>query len=113
MMILKRAADAMEDKQSVTVNRRLGFTHLDLEAAIIKATSHDSSSLNYKHSRVFTWTQTSPSSLSLSPLLSISKRLHKTRSWVVALKGLLLIHDIFCSKSPQLLTRVAMGPYVS
>ncbi|XP_020525988.1 putative clathrin assembly protein At1g25240 isoform X4 [Amborella trichopoda] len=113
MKILKRAADAMKDKRSIymaRVIRRRGLTHPDLEAAIIKATSHDSSCIDYKNShRVFAWARTSPSFL--SPLLiSLSKRLQKTRSWVVALKGLLLIHGVFCSKSPYL-SRIGRLPF--
>ncbi|ERN01412.1 hypothetical protein AMTR_s00002p00264620 [Amborella trichopoda] len=74
MKILKRATDAMKDKQSIytaRVARRLAFTHLDLEAAIMKATSHNS--LDYKNSHSFYMGSNFPSLLSSLSLKGCKK----------------------------------------
>ncbi|XP_077230656.1 putative clathrin assembly protein At1g25240 [Tasmannia lanceolata] len=101
----RRAKEAAKDKHSLYITRvasKKGFRNPDLEIAIIKATSHDESTVDYKNAqRVFAWVRTSPTFL--KPLIwALTKRLEKTKSWVVALKGLMLIHGVFCMKIPAL-----------
>ncbi|OIW17345.1 hypothetical protein TanjilG_22457 [Lupinus angustifolius] len=103
MRLWKRAAGAVKDKYSIWVARlapRGPCRNPDLETVIIKATSHDEQCMDYKNvQRVFRWLRTSP--LYLKPILyTISKRMEKTHSWVVALKGLMLIHGVFCFDLP-------------
>ncbi|KAF8389660.1 hypothetical protein HHK36_024179 [Tetracentron sinense] len=103
MKIWRRASGVLKDKNSIWVaklSRRTAFRNRHLETAIIKATSHDESFVDYKNSqRVFTWVRTSPAYF--RPLIWIlSTRMEKTRSWVVALKGLILMHGVFCCKIP-------------
>lgn len=93
----------MKDRNSIwiaSLSRRTAYRNPDLEAAIIKATSHDESRVDYKNAqRVFAWIRTSPTYL--KPLVwALSMRMEKTRSWVVALKGLMLMHGVFCCKIP-------------
>ncbi|RWR75124.1 putative clathrin assembly protein [Cinnamomum micranthum f. kanehirae] len=106
MKLWKKAAAAVKDKRSIylaKVGRRRGFRNPDLEAAIIKATSHDNSCVDYKNAqRVFNWVRTSPNFL--KPLMwALTKRVEKTRNWVVALKALMLIHGVFCTRIPSVL----------
>ncbi|XP_068660579.1 putative clathrin assembly protein At1g25240 [Aristolochia californica] len=101
----KRAAAALKDTRSLCMVRmasRKGFRNADLEAAIIKATSHDEFSIDYKNAhRVFLWIRTSPTFL--KPLIwCLTRRMEKTHCWVVALKGLMLTHGVFCVKIPAL-----------
>ncbi|KAK1277654.1 putative clathrin assembly protein [Acorus gramineus] len=103
----RRAAAAVKDQRSIClarISRRRGFRLPDLETAVIKATSHDDRSVDYKNAqRVFAWARTSPAFL--KPLMfALSRRMERTRSWVVALKGLMLLHGMFCSKAPALRT---------
>ncbi|OVA03242.1 AP180 N-terminal homology (ANTH) domain [Macleaya cordata] len=103
MKVLKKASAVLKDKNSIflaKLAKKTAYRNPDLETAIIKATSHDESKIDYKNAqRVFTWVRTSPTSL--KPLIwSLSTRMNKTRSWVVALKGLMLMHGIFCCKVP-------------
>ncbi|KAK1301954.1 putative clathrin assembly protein [Acorus calamus] len=103
----RRAAAAVKDQRSIylaRISRRRGFRLPDLETAVIKATSHDDRSVDYKNAqRVFAWARTSPAFL--KPLMSaLSRRMERTRSWVVALKGLMLLHGMFCSRAPALRT---------
>ncbi|TKY59757.1 putative clathrin assembly protein [Spatholobus suberectus] len=103
MRVWERASGAIKDKNSIWVakyTRKGPFHNPDLETVIIKATSHDDDSIDSKNvQRVFQWIRTSP--LYLKPLVwALSMRMQKTRSWVVALKGLMLIHGVFCCDIP-------------
>ncbi|KAG5029295.1 hypothetical protein JHK87_012809 [Glycine soja] len=103
MRVFKRASGAIKDRNSIWVAKfspKGPFNNPDLETVIIKATSHDDKHIDSKNvQRVFQWLRTSP--LYLKPLVWIlSMRMQKTRSWVVALKGLMLIHGVFCIDIP-------------
>ncbi|CAN6675346.1 unnamed protein product [Malus baccata var. baccata] len=104
MKLWKKAAGLIKDRNSIwvaVISRRTSLRNPDLEAIIIKATSHDETTVDYKNfHRVYQWVRTSP--LYHKPLLyALSTRMEKTRSWVVALKGLMLMHGIFCCKIPS------------
>ncbi|XP_059448430.1 putative clathrin assembly protein At1g25240 [Corylus avellana] len=103
MRLWKRAAGALKDRNSIwlaSISRRTPYRNPDLEALVIKATSHDESYVDYKNAqRVFQWVRTS--AIYLKPLIrALSMRMEKTRSWVVALKGLMLMHGVFHCKTP-------------
>ncbi|XP_027344263.1 putative clathrin assembly protein At1g25240 [Abrus precatorius] len=103
MRVWERASGAIKDKNSIWVaklSRKGAFRNPDLETVIIKATSHDEHRIDCKNvQRVFQWIRTSP--IYLKPLAwALSRRMQKTRSWVVALKGLMLIHGVYCSDLP-------------
>ncbi|KAA8529886.1 hypothetical protein F0562_034510 [Nyssa sinensis] len=79
---------------------RTALRNPDIEAAVIKATSHDESYVDYRNAqRVFAWIRMSPAYLR-SFVWALCMRLEKTRSWVVALKGLILMHGVFCCRVP-------------
>lgn len=104
MKLWRRASALFKDKNSIylaRLSRRTAFRNPELEEAVIKATSHSETSVDYKNAqRIFTWIRTSPRFV--RPVLwSLSMRMEKTRSWVVALKGLMLMHGIFCCKIPS------------
>ncbi|KAK7407725.1 hypothetical protein VNO78_09762 [Psophocarpus tetragonolobus] len=103
MRLWIKASGALKDTYSIWVAKLAPSgpcRNPDLETVIIKATSHDEQCMDYKNvQRVFKWLRTSP--LYLKPLLyTLSIRMEKTRSWVVALKGLMLIHGVFCFDLP-------------
>ncbi|KAK4763793.1 hypothetical protein SAY87_013231 [Trapa incisa] len=103
MKLWKRAAGALKDHRSIwisAVSRRSVYRSPDLEAALIRATSHDESRVDYKNvQRVFAWVRTSPNYL--RPFVeAISARMERTGSWPVALKGLMLMHGVFYCKVP-------------
>ncbi|XP_042490001.1 putative clathrin assembly protein At1g25240 [Macadamia integrifolia] len=103
MRLLKRASAVLKDNNSICLaklSRKTSFRHPDLESALIKATSHDESSVDYKNTqRVFAWVRTSSSFI--KPFIwALTKRMEKTRSWVVVIKGLMLLHGIFCCNLP-------------
>ncbi|KAL4302069.1 hypothetical protein GQ457_10G028310 [Hibiscus cannabinus] len=103
MGIWKRTVAAIKDKKSLAgayFSARSSDRNLDFEAAIIKATSHDEYDTGERTERiVFRWIQASPENI--YPLVrALSKRMRKTRSWVVAIKGLMLMHDLSQCKDP-------------
>ncbi|XP_031260185.1 putative clathrin assembly protein At1g25240 [Pistacia vera] len=113
MSLWKRAAGLLKDRNSIwaaSFCRKSSYRNPDLEAAIIKATSHDELHVDYRNAqRVFVRLRNSP--LSVKPLVwALSKRMEKTKSWVVALKGLILMHGVFCCKIPAV-QRIGRLPF--
>ncbi|KAF5206739.1 ENTH/ANTH/VHS superfamily protein [Thalictrum thalictroides] len=103
MRLWKRASALLKDRNSIylaKLSKKTSFRNPELEEAVIKATSHNDSSVDYKNAqRIFTWIRTS--SKFLRPVIwALATRMEKTRYWVVALKGLMLMHGIFCCKVP-------------
>ncbi|XP_042005667.1 putative clathrin assembly protein At1g25240 [Salvia splendens] len=104
MRLWKRASDALKDQSSLW-QASLSRSHPDIEKAVIRATSHHPTSSRRNIDRVRHWLRLSPSNL--SPILrSLASRISKTRSWPVALKGLLLTHALLNSPSPSSIGRL-------
>ncbi|KAF3324129.1 putative clathrin assembly protein [Carex littledalei] len=112
----RRAAAAIKDRQSLYLTRLITgssrFRNAELEAAVIRATSHDDRSVDYKNAaRVFAWARTSPSFL-LPVMWALARRAARTRSWPVALKTLMLIHGILMrSDSEPVDSKVGRLPF--
>ncbi|KAG2323814.1 hypothetical protein Bca4012_038083 [Brassica carinata] len=93
MNIWKRASVALKDGTSLIAADDL------LKAAVVKATNHDEFSIDPENA-LFIYRHVRATPSSLKPLISaISSRVTRTRSWVVALKGLMLMHGFFLSKT--------------
>ncbi|KAK9115878.1 hypothetical protein Sjap_014825 [Stephania japonica] len=106
MKLWRRAAGVLKDTNSICrakLAKRSAHRQPELETALIKATSHDEFSVDYKNAqRVFASIRAS--SVFLKPLmLALTKRVERTRSWVVVLKCLMLIHGALCCKAPSVL----------
>ncbi|XP_043695353.1 putative clathrin assembly protein At1g25240 [Telopea speciosissima] len=113
MRLWERASAILKDNNSICLaklSRRTSFRNPDLESALIKATSHDELSVDYKNTqRVFAWVRTSSSFI--KPFIwALTKRMEKTRSWIVVIKGLMLLHGIFCCNVPAL-RRIGRLPF--
>ncbi|CAA7032541.1 unnamed protein product [Microthlaspi erraticum] len=93
MKLWKRATVVIKDGPSLIAADDI-FT-----AAVVKATSHDEFSID-KESALFIYRHVRRNPSSLKPLVSaISSRVKRTRSWAVALKGLMLMHGFFLRKT--------------
>ncbi|KAK9106642.1 hypothetical protein Syun_022653 [Stephania yunnanensis] len=106
MKLWRRAAGVVKDTNSICrakLAKRSTYRQPELETALIKATSHDEFYVDYKNAqRVFATIRAS--SVFLKPLmLALTKRVERTRSWVVVLKCLMLIHGALCCKAPSVL----------
>ncbi|KVH96383.1 putative clathrin assembly protein At1g25240 [Cynara cardunculus var. scolymus] len=103
MKLLRRASGALKDRSSLlkaSLTVRSTLRNPDIGVAVIKATTHDESCVNYRsNQRVFAWVRISDDHLCLV-LWAISDRMGRTRTWAVALKGLMLLHGVFCCKVP-------------
>ena len=98
----RRAAAALKDRRSLLLARlrprRAGSSsswhHRELEAAVIRATSHEDRWMDYRRAaRVYAWARSSPSFL--RPVMwALARRARRTRCWVVALKSLMVAHGI-------------------
>ncbi|KAL5995496.1 hypothetical protein ACLOJK_025558 [Asimina triloba] len=100
-LMIKKVAALVKDKQSlfcIKLSGKKDYRNQALETAIVMATSHDETEVDYRNAnRVFEWIKTSPTFL--RPFFwYLTKRIEKTRSWVVALKALMLVHGVFCTK---------------
>ncbi|KAJ0987296.1 hypothetical protein J5N97_005652 [Dioscorea zingiberensis] len=96
----RRAAAVAKDRRSLYLCQIRGAKRpwgVDLEAAVIRATSHDERTVDYTSAgRVFSWARASPSFL--EPLMwAIARRSTRTSSWPVALKSLLIAHGLLLS----------------
>ncbi|XP_060185608.1 putative clathrin assembly protein At1g25240 [Lycium barbarum] len=103
MRLWRKVSGLLKDQNSIwiaSLSRRTSLRNPDIEAAVIKATSHDEFSMNMKNvDRVFRWLRLS--STNLKPLIwAISVRAEKTRSWVVAIKVLILMHGLYSTRLP-------------
>ncbi|XP_010319552.1 putative clathrin assembly protein At1g25240 [Solanum lycopersicum] len=103
MRLWRKVSGLLKDQNSVwisSLSRRTALRNPDIEAAVIKATSHDEFSMNMKNvDRVFRWLRLS--STNLKPLIwAISVRTEKTKSWVVAIKVLILMHGLYSTRLP-------------
>ncbi|KAI3516854.1 hypothetical protein L1887_15950 [Cichorium endivia] len=99
----KKASEAFKDFSSlcaVNLAPRSSLRNPDIEAAVIKATSHNDSHIDYHSAqRIFAWIRIS--SHYVRPVMAaISTRMERTRSWTVALKGLMLLHGVLSCKVP-------------
>ncbi|CAH2037671.1 unnamed protein product [Thlaspi arvense] len=93
MKLWKPAAVALKDGPSLITADDI------LTAAVVKATSHDELSIDTENA-LFIYRHVRASPSSLRPLVSaISSRVKRTRSWAVALKGLMLMHGFFLRKT--------------
>ncbi|KAL5677602.1 hypothetical protein ACJX0J_013733, partial [Zea mays] len=97
----RRAAAALKDRRSLLLARlrprRAGSSswhHRELEAAVIRATSHEDRWMDYRSAaRVFAWARSSPTFI--RPVMwALARRARRTRCWVVALKSLMIAHGI-------------------
>ncbi|KAG0543936.1 hypothetical protein BDA96_02G231900 [Sorghum bicolor] len=93
----RRAAAALKDRRSLLLARlrpRRAGHHRELEAAVIRATSHEDRWMDYRSAaRVFAWARSSPSCLRPA-MCALARRARRTRCWVVALKSLMVAHGI-------------------
>nr|XP_043620009.1 putative clathrin assembly protein At1g25240 [Erigeron canadensis] len=113
MRMLKRASDALKDASSLFIANwtpRSAYRNPDIEACVIKATSHNGSRIDYNSAqRIFAWIRVS--SHYIHPVLSaLSTRMERTHNWTVALKGLMLLHGIFSCKVPAI-QRIGQLPF--
>nr|GMC47067.1 putative clathrin assembly protein At2g25430 [Ipomoea batatas]GME18098.1 putative clathrin assembly protein At2g25430 [Ipomoea batatas] len=97
---IRKAIGAVKDQTSIGIAKVSSNMAPELEVAIVKATSHDDDPAGEKYIReILNLTSYSRGYVSAC-VLAVSKRLGKTRDWIVALKCLMLVHRLLNDGDP-------------
>nr|GMD04823.1 putative clathrin assembly protein At1g03050 [Ipomoea batatas] len=92
---LRKAIGAVKDQTSISLAKVGGSASIsDLEVAIVKATRHEEYPPEEKHIREILCLTLYSRAYVGACVVTISRRLSKTKNWVVALKSLMLIHRL-------------------
>ncbi|KAE8654908.1 AP180 protein [Hibiscus syriacus] len=97
---LKRAIGAVKDHTSISLPKVVNTNSATLEVAALKATTHNQSPIHERHVDEILKTVSSNRTFAGIAARSITKRLGKTKSWVVALKCLMLVLRVFQDGDP-------------
>ncbi|GFY80901.1 ENTH/ANTH/VHS superfamily protein [Actinidia rufa] len=91
---IRKAIGAVKDQTSISIAKVARNVAPDLEVLVVKATSHDDEPADEKYIReILNLTSYSKGYVNAF-VFAISKRLSKTRDWIVALKSLMLVHRL-------------------
>uniref|UniRef100_A0A7N0U7S5 ENTH domain-containing protein n=1 Tax=Kalanchoe fedtschenkoi TaxID=63787 RepID=A0A7N0U7S5_KALFE len=99
-MSIRKAIGAVKDQTSIGIAKVASNMAPDLEVAIVKATSHDEDPAEEKHIREVVNFVSSSRGYVHASVAALSKRLSKTRDWVVAIKSLVLVHRLLSDADP-------------
>lgn len=99
---LRKAIGAVKDQTTISLAKVGGSNSLsDLEVAIVKATRHQEYPPEERHIReILSLTAYSRANIGAC-VDNISRRLGKTKNWVVALKSVMLIHRLLSDGDPS------------
>ncbi|KAI4344156.1 hypothetical protein L6164_011420 [Bauhinia variegata] len=97
---IRKAIGVVKDQTSISIAKVAGNLAPDLEVLVVKATSHEEVAADEKYIReILSLTSYSRGYVNAS-VVTISKRLGKTRDWIVALKALMLVHRLLVDGHP-------------
>ncbi|XP_078437528.1 putative clathrin assembly protein At4g32285 [Wolffia australiana] len=98
---IRKVIGTVKDQTSIGIAKVSGTIAPELDVAIVKATSHDDEPADEKHLReILSMTSYSGGYVDAC-ITAISRRLSKTRDWIVALKCLSLIHRLLQDGHPS------------
>jgi hypothetical protein len=99
-MALRKAIGAVKDQTSISIAKVAANASPELEVLVIKATSHDEDPADEKYYREIISLISSSRGYVNACVATISKRIRKTRDWIVALKALMLVHRVLIDGHP-------------
>ncbi|KAL8498781.1 hypothetical protein ACS0TY_021926 [Phlomoides rotata] len=91
---IRKAIGAVKDQTSIGIAKVASNLAPELEVAIVKATGHDDDPASEKYIREILQLISYSRGYLSACVVAVSKRLGKTRDWIVALKCLMLIHRL-------------------
>ncbi|GJR85775.1 putative clathrin assembly protein [Tanacetum coccineum] len=94
MAPFRKTLGAVKDQTSIGIAKVASNMAPELEVAIVKATSHDDDPASEKHIREILQLTSYSRGYVSACVQAVSKRLSKTRDWIVALKCLVLVHRL-------------------
>ncbi|CAN1853750.1 Putative clathrin assembly protein At2g25430 [Linum perenne] len=97
---IRKAIGTVKDQTSIGIAKVASNMAPELEVAIVKATSHDEDQANEKYIRQILNLSSYSRGYVHACVAAVSKRLGKTRDWVVALKSLILVHRLLNEGDP-------------
>ncbi|KAK3436771.1 hypothetical protein EUGRSUZ_C01442 [Eucalyptus grandis] len=108
---IRKAIGAIKDQTSIGIAKVSNNLAVELEILVVKATSHDEDPADERHIReILAFTVHSKAYLDTCITL-ISRRLSKTRDWMVALKALLLVHRIVVDGHPSFEDEIVLASH--
>lgn len=97
---IRKAIGAVKDQTSIGIAKVAGNMAPDLEVAIVKATSHDDDPADEKYIRSILNLTSYSRGYVHACVSAVSKRLSKTRDWIVALKAIIVVHRLLNEGDP-------------
>uniref|UniRef100_A0A1J3EQE3 Putative clathrin assembly protein n=1 Tax=Noccaea caerulescens TaxID=107243 RepID=A0A1J3EQE3_NOCCA len=97
---IRKAIGVVKDQTSISIAKVASNVAPDLEVAIVKATSHDDDQSTEKYIREILSITSLSRGYVHACVTSVSRRLGKTRDWIVALKALMLFHRLLNEGDP-------------
>ncbi|KAK9945992.1 hypothetical protein M0R45_011479 [Rubus argutus] len=97
---IRKAIGAVKDQTSIGIAKVASNMAPDLEVAIVKATSHEDEPAGEKYIREILQMTSYSRGYVHACVSAVSKRLGKTRDWIVALKALMLVHRLMNDGDP-------------
>lgn len=97
---IRKAIGAVKDQTSIGIAKVSSNMAPELEVAIVKATSHDDEPADDKYLREILHLMSYSRGYVAVCVAAVSKRLGKTRDWIVALKTLILVHRLLADGDP-------------
>ncbi|EPS73754.1 hypothetical protein M569_01000 [Genlisea aurea] len=97
---IRKAIGAVKDQTSIGIAKVAGNLAPELEIAVVKATSHDDDPASEKYIREILQLISMSRGYVSACIATVSKRLGKTRDWIVALKCLMLVHRLLNEGDP-------------
>lgn len=104
---LKKAIGAVKDQTSISLAKVSNANASNVEVLILKATRHDEAPLDERYVDEILQLIASSKVYAVACAQVISKRIGKTRNWIVALKSLMLVLRIFQDGDPYFPREVA------
>lgn len=97
---IRKAIGVVKDQTSISIAKVAGNLAPDLEVLVVKATSHEEVPADDKYIREILSLTSYSGGYVNACVITISKRLGKTRDWIVALKALMLVHRLLVDGHP-------------
>jgi ANTH domain len=97
---MRKALGVVKDQTSIGLAKVSSNMAPELDVLVVKVTSHDDAPAEERHLReILHLTSYSRAYVSYC-VTAVSRRLSKTRDWIVALKSLMLIHRLLADGEP-------------
>ncbi|XP_073034709.1 probable clathrin assembly protein At4g32285 [Primulina eburnea] len=97
---VRKAIGAVKDHTSISLAKVTGNVAPDLEVLIVKATTHEDEPSDDKYVREILNMLSHSGGYVIACVSAISKRMRKTRDWVVAVKTLMLVNRLLIDGDP-------------